>query len=100
RQLQRLVVDHPFRERLQGLLMLALSRSGRQTEALRAYQVAVHALAEIGLAPGPELRWLEQQIAAQDEALEFGVGSADTVRPEQRGHLSVNALVEEDDHAA
>lgn len=65
-QLQRLVVDYPFRERLQGLLLLALHRSGRQTEALRAYQVAVNVLAEVGLAPGPELRMLEQRIAAQD----------------------------------
>lgn len=64
-QLQRLVVDHPFRERLQGLLMLALHRSGRQTEALRAYQVAVNVLAEVGVAPGPELRTLEQRIATQ-----------------------------------
>ncbi len=65
-QLQRLAVDHPFRERLQGLLLLALHRSGRQTEALRAYQVAVNVLAEVGLSPGPELRMLEQRIAAQD----------------------------------
>src|SRR4029453_14203391 len=32
------------------------------------YQVAVNALAEVGLAPGPELRMLEQGIAAQDQA--------------------------------
>ena len=65
-QLQRLVVDHPYRERLQGLLLLALYRAGRQTEALRAYQVAVNVLAEVGLSPGPELRLLEQRIAAQE----------------------------------
>src|SRR4029079_18529174 len=73
-QLQRLVVDHPFRERLQGLLMVALYRAGRPAEALRAYQLAVHALAEIGLAPGPELRSLEQRIAAQDDWLELVAG--------------------------
>jgi len=73
-QLQRLVVDHPFRERMQGLLMVALYRAGRPAEALRAYQLAVHALAEIGLAPGPELRSLEQRIAAQDDSLELVAG--------------------------
>ncbi len=72
-QLQRLVVDHPYRERLQGLLLLALHRSGRQAEALRAYQVAVNVLAEVGLAPGPELRMLEQRIAAQDPADDLAV---------------------------
>jgi DNA-binding SARP family transcriptional activator len=100
-QLQRLVVDHPFRERLQGLFMLALHRSGRQTEALRAYQVAVDALAEIGLAPGAELRLLEQQIAAQDDALDHAlVWSAVAVgSPQSRRSHSEISLVQ-DDHAA
>jgi DNA-binding SARP family transcriptional activator len=95
-QLQRLVVDHPFRERLQGLLMLALCRSGRQTEALRAYQVAVHALTEIGLTPGPELRSLEQQIAAQDPSLEHGL--AWSTVPVRR--VAADVTVAEDDHEA
>ena len=99
-QLQRLVVDNPFRERLQGLLMLALCRSGRQTEALRAYQVAVHALAEIGLTPGPELRSLEQQIAAQDELLDLGAGSlSETLPREPPGRPIANVTVEHGDHA-
>jgi len=93
-QLQRLVVDHPFRERLQGLLMLALCRSGRQTEALRAYQVTVHALAEIGLSPGPELRTLEQQIAAQDASLDRGSAWS----PGSMRLIVADASVAEDDH--
>jgi DNA-binding SARP family transcriptional activator len=68
-QLQRLAVDHPFREGLQRLLLLALHRAGRRTEALRAYRVAAHALVEIGLTPGSELRLLEQRIATEDPLL-------------------------------
>ena len=57
--LQRLVDEHPYRERLRGLLMVALYRSGRQVEARRAYRAGYRALAEIGVRPGHELRTLE-----------------------------------------
>ncbi|MFL5853421.1 MAG: BTAD domain-containing putative transcriptional regulator [Solirubrobacteraceae bacterium] len=71
-ELEALVAEHPLRERLRGQLMLALYRSGRQAEALAAYQDARRALVDgLGLEPGRELRELEQAILRQDPGLDL-----------------------------
>jgi DNA-binding SARP family transcriptional activator len=70
-ELEHLVAENPLRESLTALLMTALYRSGRQSEALRAYQAAYRRLAEeIGVAPGPQLRTLEAAILNHDPAVE------------------------------
>jgi DNA-binding SARP family transcriptional activator/Tfp pilus assembly protein PilF len=67
---QALAAEHPLRERLHALLMLALHRDGRTGEALAAYQQARQVLvAELGAEPGAGLRELHQQILAADPAL-------------------------------
>ncbi|MDQ4029865.1 MAG: AAA family ATPase, partial [Actinomycetota bacterium] len=76
-ELEALVAEHPFRERLRGQLMLALYRNGRQAEALDTYRDARRALVEeLGIEPGPRLRQLEQAILRQDPALEPQPSSA------------------------
>jgi DNA-binding SARP family transcriptional activator/tetratricopeptide (TPR) repeat protein len=79
-ELESLVVRHPLRERLWAALMLALYRSGRQGEAMRAYQHARDVLVEeLGLEPGAELRRLEAAVLAGDPILDApdptGVGT-------------------------
>jgi ABC-type transport system substrate-binding protein/DNA-binding SARP family transcriptional activator len=78
-ELETLVRAHPFRERLLHALMLALYRSGRQAEALEAYQAARRRYAEeLGLEPGPLVRELEQQILLHDPGLALGRRPAPT----------------------
>jgi DNA-binding SARP family transcriptional activator len=70
-ELEVLVSEHPLRERLRAQLMLALYRSGRQAEALAAYQDARLALVEdLGLEPSRTLQDVEQAILRHDPALE------------------------------
>ena len=74
-ELEALVREHPFRERLLGALMLALYRAGRQSEALAAYQAGRHRLAEeLGLEPGAHLQALERRILEHDPRLQPTVG--------------------------
>lgn len=62
-ELEALLSQHPYRERLWGHLMLALYRAGRQAEALAAYRRAWTLLDErLGVEPSEELRALEQAI--------------------------------------
>jgi peptide/nickel transport system substrate-binding protein len=75
--LDRLVGEHPLRERLHGQRMLALYRAGRQSEALEAYRQARSALVDqIGVEPGAELRRLHEQILTQDPALNLPAAAA------------------------
>jgi DNA-binding SARP family transcriptional activator/tetratricopeptide (TPR) repeat protein len=76
-ELEALVEQHPLRERLRGQLMLALYRSGRQAEALEAYQRARTVLVdELGIEPGRHLRVLHQQILNQDGSLDHSASGA------------------------
>jgi DNA-binding SARP family transcriptional activator len=69
-ELQQLMGTYPTRERLSGLLMLALYRCGRQADALATYQQARHALIEaFGVEPGPALLDLHQAILHHDASL-------------------------------
>jgi len=77
-ELETLIGENPFRERLRGQLMLALYRAGRQADALRAYREAREALAELGLDPGIQLRALEQAILNQDPALDLETALPDS----------------------
>jgi hypothetical protein len=71
-ELEALVRQHPLWERLRGQLILALYRSGRQAEALAAYQDVRRALVEeLGIEPGPDLQRLERAMLVQDSALDL-----------------------------
>ena len=85
-ELEALVHEHPLREELWAQLMVALYRTGRQADALRAFHRARTVLTEeLGLAPGPALCDLEAAILAHDlpevEAPGLGAGVVPTGGP-------------------
>src|SRR6266511_4351550 len=88
-ELERLVVEHPLRERLRGQLMLALYRAGRQADALDVYRRGRRALAEeLGLEPDEALQRLEKAILVHDRSL-----NASTSVDEKRGRAGSEVRV-------
>src|SRR5213080_4904474 len=70
-ELDALVAREPLNERLHAQRMLALYRSGRQSEALAAYRQAREVLIdEVGLEPGPQLQRLNDAMLQHDPALD------------------------------
>ncbi len=66
----------PLRERLWELLIVALYRSGRQADALAAYQQVRHHLNdELGINPGRDLVALESQVLNHAPELNVSAGS-------------------------
>jgi DNA-binding SARP family transcriptional activator len=75
-ELRQLAAAHPLQEQFHAQLMLGLYRSGRQADALGAYQDVRRVLAgELGIDPGPELRLLQQRILAADSELLVTAGT-------------------------
>jgi DNA-binding SARP family transcriptional activator/streptogramin lyase len=83
-ELERLVADEPFRERLRAQLMLALYRAGRQADALEVYGEGRRRLHdEHGLEPTEPLRALQRRILNQDP--ELAAAPFPSPRPRARG---------------
>ncbi|MFF0728749.1 BTAD domain-containing putative transcriptional regulator [Streptomyces sp. NPDC004134] len=76
-ELTALTAEHPLREQLCALLILALYRSGRQAEALAAYRRTRGTLvAELGIEPGTALRELHDRILTADASLDVPAEAA------------------------
>jgi DNA-binding SARP family transcriptional activator len=94
-ELEELVAQEPYRERLRRQLILALYRSGRQADALEAYTEARRALVdELGTEPGRELQELHRAVLRQDLVLDLPAGAkpAPTRPPRAEERKTVTVL--------
>ena len=81
-ELRRVVVEHPLREGPRRLLMLALYRDDRQSEALDVFREGRQRLVEeLGLEPSEELRELERRIHRRDPSLQLDARPPVAVAP-------------------
>ncbi len=79
-EIRELVREYPLRERLRGLLMLALYRCDRAAEALGVYgQARRTMIEELGIEPGERLQQLEHAILNGDPALQLPAQPAEVV---------------------
>jgi len=79
-ELKRMSAIYPWRERIIELLMLALYRSGRQAEAIEAYnQTRLRLVNDLGMEPSGSLQRLFQEILSQ--APELNLPSKDSSTP-------------------
>jgi DNA-binding SARP family transcriptional activator len=84
--LERLVADHPLRERLWARLVTALYQADRQADALDACRRCTALLRdELGIDPGPELRDLERAVLTQDPKLLSRLPRPELPAPPPRG---------------
>jgi DNA-binding SARP family transcriptional activator len=81
-ELATLTRQHPFRERLWELLIVALHRTGRQADALATYaRVRRMLVEELGIDPTDRLQRLEWQILRGNPTLDSHVTTADPSGP-------------------
>ncbi|PKT71324.1 transcriptional regulator [Streptomyces populi] len=72
-QLHELAREYSLDERVAGLLMLALYRSGRQDEALRCFhRIRSELVDRLGDEPGRDLRDLHERILRRDDGIRTG----------------------------
>ncbi len=85
------VGSEPFREQRWATLMLALYRSDRQADALRAFQrLRRHLNDELGIEPSSALADLEQAVVLQSPELRWVPQALERLQTDTRSHGRVN----------
>ncbi len=86
-EIESLTAEHPLHEKLTGLLMRALAATGRQANALAAYEALRARLAdELGLDPGPQLQAVHLEVLRGEIAV--APPPADRARTNLRAQLT------------
>ncbi len=100
-ELEQLTGMYPLRERLWGLRALALTRCGRQAEALDVLAAVRQVLdTELGLEPSAELRSLQTSVLRQDPALDWTAPAGPASVPDSPERADHPVAAATDTHAA